>query len=315
MKTLVEMLKTGKTGSRKRDSESVYVVTENAIVIRKFRKYGGNSQYVLAIKSGNEIIGNSSSLGIPRLQRNVIPEQLELESIIPMIPFSSLKASGLKVSTYQKLDSTPHESVNVLVVEYVRQELLQKKIEELSKCSDISNIKVETSGISYLKDRHFTGAQFFSCEDESGKRHKYLLDIDREEIKHGIFNAFMVKIAGEGVNSVKGAYDWLKPEAVKVAEAENVKVERQGEWFFVKVDNFSKDVETMGQIETDQALCVGNNRPNIVEKVIRGSDNKVYCAGTVRHRGREHRDLNLANWYVAVPNSATESWTLGGDID
>lgn len=313
MKTLVEMLKSGKTGSRERDSDSVYVVTENAVVIREFRKY--SAQYVLAIKSGNEIIGNSSSLGIGGFRRGAIPEQLELESIIPMVPFSSLKASGLKVSTYQKLDSTPPEIVKVLETKYIPSELLQKKIEELSKCSDISNIKVETSMISYLKGRHFTGAQFFSCEDESGTRHKYLLDIDREEIKHGIFNAFMVKIGGENVNSVKDAYDWLKPEAVKVAEAENVKVERQGEWFFVKVDSSSKDVETMGPIETNQALRVGNNRPNIVEKAINGSDGRVYCTGTVKHQGREHRDLNLMHWYVAVPNSATESWTLSGDID
>jgi hypothetical protein len=40
-----------------------------------------------------------------------------------------------------------------------------------------------------------------------------------------------------------------------------------------------------------------------------------YVNGNVRHTGREHEDLHLDKWHIAVPNTAIQSFTIVGDID
>ena len=80
-------------------------------------------------------------------------------------------------------------------------------------------------------------------------------------------------------------------------------------------------------------LQAGPNRPNYAmgisldhDQAVRGHgvlddwqevrDRAVsYVTGKVEHSGREHAPLILKGWYRAVPNTATESFTITGDID
>ncbi len=80
-----------------------------------------------------------------------------------------------------------------------------------------------------IRERHFVGAMVFKIGNEF-----ILFDIDRKEIENGIFNAFIVKLP-EPVGSVEEAYKSLRPQEVKDATEKGVDVQRQGEFFFIKV--------------------------------------------------------------------------------
>lgn len=75
--------------------------------------------------------------------------------------------------------------------------------------------------------RHYVGACLLKVGGSC-----FLFDIDREEIKHGRFNPFVVKLPREA-KSIAEAYEMLIPQKVADAIAQGLKVERQGEWFFV----------------------------------------------------------------------------------
>jgi hypothetical protein len=80
-------------------------------------------------------------------------------------------------------------------------------------------------------ERHFVGAAIFKVENEI-----FFFDVDRQELEHGIFNAFITKIPSTA-KTPKDAYALLMPEEVKDAINMNVEVKRQGEFFFVKVSD------------------------------------------------------------------------------
>ncbi|OGR46963.1 MAG: hypothetical protein A2X34_09725 [Elusimicrobia bacterium GWC2_51_8] len=82
-----------------------------------------------------------------------------------------------------------------------------------------------------------------------------------------------------------------------------------------KVKEWQEAVEKVsGFSPREGELRQGNNRPNRVEKFLVLSD-VVLVSGLVRHTGREHKDINLAGWWEAVPNTAVASWQVTGDID
>lgn len=82
-------------------------------------------------------------------------------------------------------------------------------------------------------DRHFVGAAIFKIENEI-----FFFDVDRQELEHGIFNAFITKIP-KVARTIKGAYELLMPDVVKSAITEGIDVKRQGEFFFVKISDIS----------------------------------------------------------------------------
>lgn len=61
-------------------------------------------------------------------------------------------------------------------------------------------------------------------------------------------------------------------------------------------------------------LQAGNNRPNFVEKYVELQQG-VFIKGKVTHSGREHEPITLKGWHTPVPNLATKSFTIQGNID
>lgn len=172
----------------------------------------------------------------------------------------------------------------------------------------------------YIKEDvslHFTGAKLFEVE---GKY--FLFDVDRNEIKHKIFNPFIVQLK-EPAKTIKEAYENLKPTIVKKALKDGKKVKRQGEWFFIPVNpskefvarNHKKEKDWHGKmVFPTMTLRAGQNRPNTVK--LGFSVNEVhYVKGTASHSGREHKDLELKGWHVAVPNTSVASFSITGDVD
>lgn len=267
-------------------------------------KYRTLREETLAIRlATGAVIGNSARLellGRKVAFGNVVrrfgaehPIQRELATKAIMVPFSVFEQAGLDITTFEMIDSSGAETV-------------KRKVPD-GWIKDKQKFKIESV--------HFTGASLFRV---SGKL--YLFDIDRIEIKHGIFNPFLVQIPVE-VKTVKDAYAALKPDLVNQAEAKGIKVKRQGEWFFIPTSLNSKMLDAAlakrpktGFRDNQMYLKVGPNRPNVAEFGIE-VNKKFYVKGKVSHTGREHKDQRLEGWHQAVPNTAMASFQITGDVD
>jgi len=87
-----------------------------------------------------------------------------------------------------------------------------------------------TSTTFQVINRHFAGAIAMRVEDQY-----FLFDADREEVECHGFNPFFTQLP-RPVTSVEDAYRALMPDAVAAAMEEGYPVIRQGEFFFVQVD-------------------------------------------------------------------------------
>lgn len=291
------------------------------------------SENVIALKlKNNLIIGNSSAIGLigrrvsfgrARDNRDVTEVQTELARHIPMLPFSVFAQADLDINTLIVKDQGGAETVTRLF--------------DTGKWTKDTKAK-PSEKIYKLEKVHFTGASLFQVADAL-----FLFDIDRREIELKIFNPFLVKLPMQ-VNTIAAAYAALKPKAVSDAEYVGLKVLRQGEWFFIPVDKSLSDrldgyaAEKNGKESRYVkriTLQAGPNRPNYADglhlyngapldqSTARGMNrsdevtarSECYVTRKVEHSGREHAPLTLKGWYRAVPNTATESFTITGDID
>lgn len=286
---------------------STYVSTKNALVYRNLSQTGHGEvnmrQDIVAIKierSGEETIylGNSSILpnigrsvnwGNERLNRSRTEIQTRLSVLIPMLPFGAFIEAGLDLFKTKIIEQGPEETVTRT------REVYNNKTRKMDKV---------------LEDVHFTGASVFNVEDKY-----FLFDIDRREVKHKIFNPFIVELVGP-VSTVKEAYESLKPQEVKDAESKGLEVKRQGEWFFIPLKETFEPVKNRNDGKDSMGnLRASNNRPNYVSKY-HGTHAKIIAvSGIVEHSGREHAKLMLKGWYKPVPNTSVKSFTITGDVD
>jgi hypothetical protein len=258
---------------------------------------------LIALKINNKlIIGNSSILRnvetkFGRNNRRETEIQRLLALKVPMLPFNVFQEAKLDINKLEVLDEGPQEKI------------VRKTIKWNSKKKDNEEVD-ETI--------HFTGSKLFKIDDRV-----FLFDIDRNEVKHKIFNPFLVELTDKTVSKIKDAYESLKPQLVKDSEKKGLEVKRQGEWFFVPVklkkdfvnEHWKKEPNWQSKMEYPRmVLQAGQNRPNYAEFGFKAFDTN-YVKGIVSHSGREHNDLLLNNWYIAIPNTSTTSWQITGDID
>lgn len=290
-----------------------YIAVKNALVYRTILTSRNGTkqelgQNIIAIKierpSETLFVGNSSVLpligryvnfGKESLNNSVTDVQTRLSRYIQMIPFSVFTEAGLDLTQIEIIDRGPEKTVT--------------RIEERYDSKKRENVKHDV-------EVHFTGASLFRVESKL-----FLFDIDQREIKHKIFNAFLVELTRDAV-SIEDAYQSLKPKEVVDAEAKGLEVKRQGEWFFIPVKGEFETVTHRPQWGTNKGKLVpmplelraGQNRPNrVTQHSKRGKD--TFVTGQVTHSGREHAALNLKGWFKAVPNTSVQSFTLQGDVD
>lgn len=278
----------------------------------------------IAKKVGNTILGNSSALDLigrssrwGRERQNTAETEIQrrLALCVPMLPFSVFEQANLDLDAFTLIERGPEETVT-------RKHDTGKR----DKKTDKPIIEDETA--------HFTGASLFSIEGTC-----FLFDVDRRELKHKVFNPFLVKLPAMAA-SISEAYELLKPEVVKKAIAMGLKVKRQGEFFFIPVTKAdAKRLDALKDQAIPLELRAGQNRPNSArglqfidgqsikastdwqsrsanrELIAKAKTSECFVTGKVSHTGREHADLILTGWYVAYPNTATESFTITGDID
>lgn len=367
-----EAFKSGKTTSIKRGPLALYAVTPNAIVSRHWDdKHNGQAvEEVLAFKTSDGILGNSSMLseflrsdaytdveksrrGRVSVRAVVSPEQVFLSERVSMIPFAVLKQAGLSVSSYREIDRTPDETVKRretragIKPDACREIQARADVSEYSETSTSSTVweyngneryEVPLFHVSYMVSQHFAGARLFSVNGTDSLGYQYgkrvfLLDLDRGELPHGRINPFLVELKDTSVKTVAEAYQSLKPAEVLDAESKGIPVLRQGEWFFIPLDEltearahqaheaivsaFEKRDRTQWRGNTPDGrgfLRAGQNRPNQVERFVE-LEGKHFVSGVIHHTGREHEDLDLRSFHLAVPNTSITSWTITGDLD
>lgn len=250
---------------------------------------------------------------------------------------------GQVILNSQQLECSPFERAFL-----GGQSVLQKTVREMAKYAipfnvlEAAKLKLEETKVieqgpeSTHGSRHFTGALLL---ENAGR--KFLMDIDRVEIEHGIFNAFFVEL-GKQVNTIAEGYESMKPDEVRKAEAEGTEVLRQGEWFFINtgetIEVDRDDVlrwEPEGEEDRpkkyvlERAVAHGKGRPNNLYKPFGfGKLDELVC-GTVSHQGREHKDLDLGEWrktkgkkevvtyalWKLVGNTTVGNFTITGDVD
>lgn len=273
---------------------------------------------VIGNSSVLKYIGRSSVFGRVKLNRGETDIQDLMGQYVPMIPFSVFTEAKLSMDTFTVVERGPEETIKIKRVKTVKKNKVSTQVE-------------------YFEDQHFTGASLFNV---GGKT--YLFDLDRREIEHGIVNPFVVEIPnGKEVKTIQDAYNVLMPVEVKEAVKAKQNVKRQGEWFFIPVAaDKAALLERQKKSVKRITLQAGPNRPNyatgvqlhkgkavaddqrgLIETVeveqarAIAADSEFYVTGKVSHAGREHADLNLRGWFKAVPNTATNSFTITGDID
>jgi hypothetical protein len=303
-------------------------------------KTSDGKQDLVAIRNKNGAFLNSSILplvgrkmawGNAQNNRRETPIQAYMRSKgLAVIPMYQLRDNGFDVNNVRVIDQGKQETVTVMGA----------KSWDWRTSRDVQ---------APDEQRHFTGAMLLETVKD-GKPFQFLFDIDRLEIKHKRFNAFFVQLT-KNVKTIDEAYKSLKPKAVIEAEKKKLNVKRQGEWFFIptKTDpeknnkpltyeekliacltTWSRDADYFDEKEWtelnirrteirnrrigESVLRAGQNRPNTVQYGVTINET-TYVKGKVTHSGREHEDLILEGWHIAVPNTSVQSWQLDGNID
>ncbi len=117
------------------------------------------------------------------------------------------------------------------------------------------------------------------------------------------------------------AFNFLKPKAVREAEARGAHVRRQGEWFAIPTklltSELMRDVDAGRAVYRREHVLGRDGHHKLEEAVIyRAGPRKgeVYARGVLSHTGNEHVDLDLGTirWHLLVHNIQGASYTLGG---
>lgn len=313
--------------------------------VRKIRFTGVQDNIIAKKLPSGVLLGNASIL--PLIGRTVawgnvsnntaetcIQKKMRAAGFV-MVPFNVFTEAKLDIMQFVSVQKNADETVSV------------KEIVNCGmKCPKWNDDNAKHNHPEFkMVPRHFTGSHLFSVAGT-----QFLFDIDRNEIKHGIFNPFLVKLV-KPVKTIDLAYQSLKPLAVINAEKKGLKVLRQGEWFFIPTNTMPKmpkltdkmRVQILGAIVSDTfqrggsrakyalqgvkisknildsipqqlEIRVGKNRPNTIEMGF--TKNAVtYGTGLVTHSGREHEPIKLKGWYIVVPNTSSGSFTITGDVD
>ena len=106
--------------------------------------------------------------------------------------------------------------------------------------------------------------------------------------------------------SVADAYNSLVPFAIRIAQVNEIEVQRQGDWYFIATEHHFRRRSRYSQHLSTTSRHYARYSDSVADV--------MYVSGTVRHP--EHRMLRLGNrWWRPVKNTAIASWSGGGGAD
>jgi hypothetical protein len=124
-------------------------------------------------------------------------------------------------------------------------------------------------------------------------------------------NGFVVELF-DSCKTVNEAYESMKPSKVVFAESEGIEVKRQGELFFIPIQNTTKfplenlklitNIQKKVPIELNVALPRRNDFNHIASQI--GTLNGyAVVKGMIRHRNHDHKPIRLGDtWHFVVIN-------------
>ena len=180
-----------------------------------------------------------------------------------------------------------------------------KQVKTKDKYGQEETTSIHTLGDSVVlvKDRYY-----LSAVDETGSS------------PNGMY--FLVELATDRApKTLEDAFNALKPQVVREAEARGSNIMRQGEWF--AIPTMLRTSELMRDVERGIAAyrlnhVLGKDGHHQLEEAIiyRAGDRKgqVFARGVLKHTKNEHWDLDLGTirWYLIVHNVAGAAYTLTG---
>lgn len=148
----------------------------------------------------------------------------------------------------------------------------------------------------------------------------YLSAVDETGVGNGMY--FLAELATDRPpKSLKEAFEFLKPQVVREAEARGSNVRRQGEWFAIPsmrlTDELMRDVGR-GIARYHARHILGRHGHHRLEEAViyRMGPRKgeVYARGVLKHTKGEHRDLDLGTirWHLVVHAVQGAAYTLSG---
>ncbi len=198
--------------------ESNPETTENVVAMRlSDGSFLGNAS-ILPLVGQRSAWGNTT----PNYRQTVVQSLMETDDRFQMVPFNVFQQADLDIDKFQIVARNESETV-------VR-DVPNPKFDRYEAQTADANGKEYEHPKTIEETAHFIGSQIFRIEDSY-----FLFDVDRNELKHKIFNPFLVQIP-TAVSTVEEAYDSLMPEVVKMAIQNGKDVKRQGEWFFIPTE-------------------------------------------------------------------------------
>ena len=229
------------------------------------------------------------------------------------VPYSALHAAGLTESNFGR-HVVPNSDLRVVAHEDDRwYEVCRTCGKDINSTGalhldDESNICPSPDGKEPWRYEHVLGGVVV----ELGGKY-YLSAIDHNEPCR-LRSYFLCELP-HSVSSIGEAYDALKPQRVRAAEAEGIEVRRQGDVFLIRVTekdwslklHYGRDTLTK-----DHRLGGGTH---VASRAL-NAHGRVFVSGKLTHERRQHRTVFFKGvWYEAVKNTALASWNAVGHID
>ena len=221
--------------------ESNPETTENVVAMRlSDGSFLGNAS-ILPLVGQRSAWGNTT----PNYRQTVVQSLMETDDRFQMVPFNVFQQANLDIDKFQIVARNESETV-------VR-DVPNPKFDRYEAQTAVADGEEYEHPKTVEETAHFIGSQIFQIEDSY-----FLFDVDRNELKHKIFNPFLVQIP-TAVSTVEEAYDSLMPEVVKMAIQNGKDVKRQGEWFFIPTEqNPEADLPQYSERELELAKLLKN---------------------------------------------------------
>lgn len=244
-------------------------------------------------------------------------EQTGLQMMI--VPFSALNSAGIRPGTITPVEVLPDFNERV-AVEW------KPGTPGEAPPSRLNNLRTENGTWMYDIFVHHLGASLFTASSGYYDRETrsyvnesatFLSAFDENEPGFGLY--FLAQLPdGSSPRTVEQAYEDLKPDVVKQAQAAGVQVSRQGDVFAIPVDRATRSLPAP-TLKAQYVLGVNHQVSQA-----RIENGMTYARGVMRHRPREagrrpeHRQLRLGDsWHLLVRNTVPDgrSWSTGGKVD
>ena len=295
------------------------------------------------------LIGRQVSYGNenPNMSVTKIQTLMEGRKEFDSIPFSVFQEAKLNLTTYTELDSTGEENVTRKVQNpkwssWKEDETVPEFIEETVHFMGARLFSVESNTdlgdkkIKFLFDidrKEIDNKIFNPFLVQVPENGTPITSINQaydclmpNEVKDAIANGEHVKRQGEWffiptkTNPLSKIAGLTEEQRKEYALAMAIK--KQSNWDTTLSEMLGEELtekyKNIGYIPEvgvkRMELRAGKNRPNHAEKGL-NSDGISYVKGKVSHSGREHADIVLDGWHIALPNTAIDSFTITGDID